>query len=61
MSFSIIESTRQNVGRKNPLTITAAPEGGRRKVSAVARALKEGVLVNYYFFQIGKKNVGIFR
>ena len=38
LSFSIIESTRQNVGRKNPLTITAAPEGGRRKVSCCACA-----------------------
>ena len=46
MSFSIIESTRQNFfkGRRGqkkiPSTITAAPEGRRIK-SAVARALKE--------------------
>ena len=58
LSFSIIESTRQNFfkGRRGqkkiPSTITAAPEGRRIK-SAVARALKEcahgkkGVLVNY--------------
>ena len=55
LSFSIIESTRQNVGRKNPLTITAAPEGGRRKVSCCACAQGGRARKLLFFFSNRKK------
>ena len=57
LSFSIIESTRQNVGRKNPLTITAAPEGGRRKVSCCACAQRGRASKLLIFFFKSEKSV----